>query len=737
MAAATGGDIESVHNICKHNNIWPDFCIAKLQRAYKDIGDPEVRATILAAVPAACDPASCVWCMGNVNCGYQQTRLKWNRQNLALGVDSMAMLLSARLCVKSIQLRTDTARLNYGRTVEIMYDFNAVTECIATLRAGRNDVDWLNEYNATATFHSTELPDLVSLTSYVPWNVENTTRYKIPILHLLSKLPPCRCLFRGWTQAVIRYCKESPSVIATMQHMLGSSLLGLYPWSAGEYSTQFCNIYIIASDVLRVNTEAALIHFVENYPHVLFYAAKEALLFYTKLNHTLCMALHTVYNFPNFESDIIRWSQQMRASLADSGSSPTRWVHVERIAKRFSTNSTYVHKLIKCPFHKSVISTLKKIGAVSTDDECSKGAIARLCSRASITVIEENIAELLYCCGTSTLFGKFVGEMHAAYGRGALSNNRVQRALSMWPERDITILFSVLGCAQRVDFVEHIPVTAEIYRKQRRSLQLRYAVEDSLCSMRLQIAIERNLAHCVDHGQEVTLPDGQSVLYTGDETILTHHADPLQIVSLTIPPEKLPPNAGLVYFCPECVDFKAFVNDDNPLNIHAVGNPRVLYDTETEKVRCNRRKVCGGRGCTEVIPVNLLGKIVRFSVNATIWYTLCPRCAAVTKWELRKTLNPCGFCCDECLAEDEKLRISALRKHVRCVYCDVTHNEERTWTKMNVYKSISENKGKVEEVHLCQRHSCRWLSGTRLEDRALTLDQLILFISRQRDGRFK
>jgi hypothetical protein len=519
VAIEPGGQIKDIYSICSSLPHRKSFCSLDLRAVVLSVtrdGDTE---DMLSVAPLLCVSTWCVWCIGKVACEYTSVRKRVSEGDRTMSVGLLSFVLSVRMCSKCRPTGSVCPVVQQGNALEIMNDFVPMTQCIAALRANAEDTEWLRDFVPEPTFHCTRLPDLVCLTSYVSWNVEVFTRYKIPMLHLLSKLPPCRCLFRGWTQAVVRYVREQDAVRQTLQHMLGSSLLGLYPWSTVDQFSSAEGMYRIASDILRLDKTEVFIEFVESFPHVLFYAAKEALLYYTRLNHALRATLAEVYSLENFESDIIRWSHQMRTSLVESGANSNRWEVTERLAKRFSTTSTYVHKLIKLPFHRCVSATLKKIGVVTCKHPEMRSTIARICSRVSISEIEANVAELLYCSGTSRRFGIFISEMLLAYLHGSISNNRMQRALEKWSFDEMSILFTLFSCAQRVDFIEQMPVTAELYRKQRRALQMRYAIKDVHCTMRLQEIFNRQLAHCVDKGQTGTSQTGAQELRARVETL--------------------------------------------------------------------------------------------------------------------------------------------------------------------------------------------------------------------------
>ncbi len=685
---------------------------------------------LLPHLPPQCPgKTACAWCATDLQCAYNSTRqLAAMDGRLVKNTQSLLLILTGKAfsCCKLCPCDKRNRLYESSRLAEFMAIVPPLTYCVDAARTGCK-VDEQSAFASTSSpLHCTELPDLVCLTTHVSWTIENVARHKLPILHILSKLAPCRCLFRGWTQAVHKYCLENDAVCKTMMHILGTSLLGLYPWVQRTKQMSLQTAYRTVSFLCHSGNCKLFVDWCGKYPHILFYAAKEALLYYTTLNVTLRKTLEEVYVWDNFSSDICRWSSQIRTWFVEGES----WSAIERNAKRFSTTSTYVHKLTKSPFHKMVLGILKSEVDASSFvlPEQTLSTVALVAARMSVDEIQENVAELLFCCGGERTFAALIQSLTKQYDCEGISVNRLRRQFSSWPIQQKTVLYNLFYATARVNFVEVVPTTAEICNGQRRSIQLRHGINDSSCTMRLDKVVERNLLKCVEIGQSIVEADGACFDYNGDTETLLRNCDQFQFVQLTVPPAKLPPRAGVVYFCPVCIDLKAFVNDENPLNVHAVGNPRVLYDVETGRLRCNRRKVCGQAGCAEVIPVQLIGKILRFSINTTTWYTLCPRCASVTTWTLQKTLRACGFACNECVAEDKKLQLSFKRKRVQCLYCNVTHNEERTWAKVNVY---NEQTGLTELVHLCQRHSCRWIGGPPVSRRSMTKTQLIQFVSKQ------
>ena len=410
----------------------------------------------------------------------------------------------------------------------------------------------------------------------------------------------------------------------------------------------------------------------------------------------------------------------MRAAVAKNET----WESVEAAAMRFASTSSYIHKLVKGEFDATLYAA---VGAVDTAGlpPLPPHILDRIyltASKLDHPTFVRNIKELSYCAGLGAKTADLVETLRLRHASGVTSQREfgaVARSMPPHCAQLLGVLIRAVTMACQVQ-VHELPIDHVL--GQLRSLQFRYGIADMRLEMRLEQVEHQGLLNCAVHGQPVvTRNDDVEIV---DAQTDWSQCDRLQMVTLELPPDSLPEGAGDVFFCPMCGGFKAFVADKHPLHLHAVGTPNVVFDYESDRLRCCCKKRRFGLAATEVVRINLVGRAIRFQ-GSSKWYTHCTRCATVCEWDIRKCKNG-QFGCGLCEAEDRKLVLIARRRGVHCVFCMRTHNQWRNWIKVTVVDDSVPGMP-LRQVNLCNQHAC-FGSGPSIATRCMMLSDLITYV---------
>ena len=168
-----------------------------------------------------------------------------------------------------------------------------------------------------------------------------------------------------------------------------------------------------------------------------------------------------------------------------------------------------------------------------------------------------------------------------------------------------------------------------------------------------------------------------------------------------------------MHYCPACDDLKCFDVQEAPLNIFATGVPRVFVNTEHPHrlLHCNRKFDSDNTGCggTALLPIDLKGRMVLHRDRCLL---LCPRCAAVCRFDLRRASGPHGFSCGVCIEHDRQRTKTSptaivedrLAAPLQCLYCGTAHAPRGCILHTFDDEDPDGDPHLLRRVWLCERH---------------------------------
>jgi hypothetical protein len=540
-----------------------------------------------------------------------------------------------------------------------------------------------------ARIHPLNLPDVVAATSHLNFDADDQCTADHSLARVLSKLVPCRCLFRGFADTVERECRRTPGVLRFVAAALDCSLAGAVP-CADRVTLEprmAALVPLVAAPAARLGLEQ-LVAWTHAHPHVLFYALKEVLCFLLRLNHPMMRVLQCVYDgWEHFEADVQRVCEATRAAAAEGRTWHEGLRAAELRLQRQTGGNSYVHKLFKGSFDDAIAAAAAAAlaparagpaqaggptpgpgpaaGPTAADARYAAAAVARLTPRG----LHRHYAALLALAGCAPPAVRAALLARDAYYAAAGSAAQTAAALRALDPADVRRVHMLAFLCKRAANTDQTPTDAHTAARQAE-------------------ALARRLGRAPDR--------------RGD---------------------------GCVYFCPQCGDAgrKWKCPEDHEHNLYGIG-PHDVYVDLRSKLRCNRKssgKSCGG---ALVVPVCLVGRWFRFYAA---WYTLCPCCAAPTAFDMRRMVDGSTFSCGRCAQEGRRLRkrrkppaLTAEEEHTaadvqrwgddgtRCFYCNACRDTERTqqrdaWRQMTVAKDDAP----AESVQI-------WLCGTCANSRA-------------------
>jgi len=138
-----------------------------------------------------------------------------------------------------------------------------------------------------------DLPDFVPLLPLLALWQE--TDHWDPMVHILSKVLPQRCLIREVAAVCLRYIRDSPIISTTMLALIYTSLLGNYRRNKIRLPIEFRVLLI--QFVERIGVE----YFASHWSCIMFYALREFLVYTVWHDPALTMALRKVYDWLHME----------------------------------------------------------------------------------------------------------------------------------------------------------------------------------------------------------------------------------------------------------------------------------------------------------------------------------------------------------------------------------------------------------------------------------------------------
>ena len=533
--------------------------------------------------------------------------------------------------------------------------------------------------------HAASLPDLAPLIAQLSYTEESSQRATLPLVHALSKLVPSRCLFRGFQEAVLRLFEKEPDTRDLFCQLLRCSMdggLGLPDrcGAAPEFAVMLELDWHFGPDA------PAQIHgWVTAYPHVVFYALKEALVYYVRLSDALRHVLCECYDgWDVFEVDVHRVCESVRASLADGA-----WCDVLRNCEartmKQSGGAPYVFKLRKRGWYVTLQMCLQKAldrrgvttARVRAATEPTVADLARCISRLTRHDLCRWHRELLELAGCDAQVARVLSELRADYFRDGLSPSVVHKALAFASDDDVARALVMVKFCITASQVDCVPTDCATASRQIDALRTRLGV---------------------------------------------------------LPNRPLPESAGGSYVCLQCGKDgpKWKCPEDRPDEVWSIGPYDVFEDNrsvDSTVLCCNRKANGAGCGGARVSLVNMVG---RWLLHYGSWYTLCPVCASPTTWShARVARSGIGFCCGVCAEDAVRYRQelaaqaerepwweppSATVQTHKCFYCDeprlAGHDD---WAEMRV--AADSDPMKSIRVTLCvgcsHARSGKWATQTQ------------------------
>jgi hypothetical protein len=486
----------------------------------------------------------------------------------------------------------------------------------------RSAYEALVEPQGRPRWHAWALPDVAAALDLVSWHRETPGKLP-PIVRLLAKLPPCRCLYRGWVVTLRRLCEGEAGIFEFVRTAVAASLLGLVPRDGAAPFVPPLATAVRVDDWMR-RPRAEVVAWMLRVPRVVFHLLRETLVFALRLNAPLREVVDSVYtDWDGFERDVLRTADHIRAHLTQTGTLSDDCAGADAGA---GGGARYVHKIHKASFETLLLQALRRAAPADPPDVAQwRHSASRVASRASRSLLLGRLAEALWVVGVDAPAARRLQALHVDYQRGTASLHSFTTKISALPAADRAAAAQLLEAMHIARRLFAMPVAHDLAQQQLAALRARYS-----------------------------LPEGTRAL---------------------------PPQAGVVFYCAACDDLKCFDAQEAPLNVFASGVPRVFVNTEHphSRLHCNRKFDSDNTGCggSALIPVDLKGRIV---FNRDRCLMLCPRCAVVCRFDLRRCAGPDGFSCGVCVEHDrqraappEPVLQTPLGPPLTCLYCSAPH----------------------------------------------------------------
>ena len=454
--------------------------------------------------------------------------------------------------------------------------------------------------------HPLNLPDITAIVSHLNYDCESSVIVGSGLARLLSKLVPCRCLFRGFSAAVTAECESSEPTAALLIRTVHTSLAGAIPWTdRPAIEPPFAAAMVLECGALSVAPcdTAAFVRWAKLYPHVVFYCLKEALCFYVSLAPGLRECLtQTGDGWSCFEKGVHRTCEGVRALCGASGWAVGLPLAEAQLVKQTGA-TTYAHKLYKHSFDATVVRACKLVaseplppaaqGALDADVDCVAFVAARL-SAVGLARKRSSLVRLIGCSPQAcALADELLREFRAVGFTPAQLRGRLVGAAAddIWRLRTLSGMLDDLSATESV------------------------AIDSRTTDMQVAALCAR-----------------------------TGHAAPQDLHS----------SDGCVYFCWDCGSRgrKWRTPEEHAHNLHGIGAHESYVDL-TDTLRCNRKNrtsdSCDG---ARLVRVSLVG---RWFKHTGAWYTLCPLCAAPTSYDMRRAVAGGSFSCGRCLEESVRI----------------------------------------------------------------------------------
>ena len=629
-------------------------------------------------------------CVCGSTCGCRRLqRPHETERQLESGVSWLVNRLQATIdeCVtESASYRAAAARARMRTLFDLVQYLLATADPAARAKAAPGGELWSKvKPPRRGRGHARSLPDLAPLIAQLSYTEESTHKSDLPLVHALSKLVPSRCLFRGFQEAVLRLFETEPHTRDLFCQLIRCSMdggLGLPErcGAAPEFGV------MLELDTHFDKTAPEQIHsWVQQYPHVVFYALKEALVYYVRqsdaLRHALC---HCYDGWDLFECDVHRVCESMRVALAD-GPWDEVMSHCEQRTMKQSGGAPYVFKLRKRGWYVTLLVCLQKTieargitrAAIRSASEPVVSDLALCISRLTRADLYRWHGELFELGQCDPRVASILCKLRSNYFRDGLSPSVVQKALAFATDADIArAVTTVKFCISALQ-VDYVPTDCAMASRQMKALRTRLGV----------------------------LPD-----------------------------KPLPLSAGSFYVCLQCGKDgpKWKCPEDRHDEVWSIGPYDVFEDnrySDTTVLCCNRKANGSGCGGARVSGINLIG---RWVLHYGSWYTLCPVCASPTTWShTRVARSGIGFCCGVCAEDAVNYRrdmdaeakrepwweppSDTVRTH-KCFYCDeprlAAHEE---WIEMRV--AADSDPMKSIRIALCNScshaRSGKWATQTQ------------------------
>jgi hypothetical protein len=472
--------------------------------------------------------------------------------------------------------------------------------------------------------HPLNLPDIVAVLAHLNYDSDSSVVLGCGLGRLLSKLVPCRCLFRGFADAVALECRKEAAVAVVLIRAVHTSLAGAVPGvPRPAIDPPFAALFDLERGALRTAPPdvEGFLAWVVRYPHVVFYCMKEVMCFYISLLPGLRQCLHEgAGDWPCFEKSVHRTCEGVRAMCAAQGWPAGLRAAEARLANQTGT-TTYAHKLYKYSFDETVVRACDALRPppAHADDV---GAVAYVCARLSRAGLARHRAALEQVVGCSPAARALAAELRAVFVDVGYTPTQLRALIAHVPPADIARLAALSGVLEDLRSTDALPTDSG--------------------TMELQLA-----ALCARTGRD-------------DE-------------------RRLQPADGCVYFCWACGEKgrKWRTPEEHAHNLHAIGAHEAYVDVGGA-LRCNRKgAACEGQ---RLVRVSLVGRWFKYAQR---WYTLCPVCAAPCSYDMRRSTRGATISCGRCLEESDRIVAADAKKRElgtrAAVVRDWTRGEDACW----------------------------------------------------------
>jgi len=455
--------------------------------------------------------------------------------------------------------------------------------------------------------HPLNLPDITPIVAHLNYDCESSVVVGSGLGRLLSKLVPCRCLFRGFSAAIAIECESSEATAAFLIRAVHTSLAGAVPWATrAAVEPPFAAAMVLECGALSVAPcdTKSFVRWAKLYPHVVFYCLKEALCFYISLAPGLREYLTRADDdgWQCFEKGVHRTCEGVRAMCGASGWAAGLPLAEAQLVKQTGA-TTYAHKLYKHSFDATVVRACKMLlsqplpppsqAALADDVDC----VAFVAARLSTIGIARSRASLVQLIGCSPAVCSLAAALLREFLDVGFTPAQLRARLDGAPVEDIVRLQTLSGMLDDLSATDSVPT------------------DSTTTAMQIEALCAR-----------------------------TGHAKP----------QLLRKEDGCVYFCWECGSRgrKWRTPEEHAHNLHGIGAHEAYVDL-TDVLRCNRKQkansTCDGAA---LVRVSLVGRWFKY---ADTWYTLCPLCAAPTGYDMRRAVAGGTFSCGRCLEESARI----------------------------------------------------------------------------------